>query len=250
MRRIAAATWVRAPERGAFDLVYRALPREKDFALRTYPMLGIPLAFLWIGATAAPAGEDGWRADVLALLLFTGGIYLPLLLVQVPASASAEASWLLRVAPQPASAVVGGTIKALFVRWILPLYAGLFALGAILGEGRMLARLWLLAVLLTLVLLRVLYPRCVRDLPLSQRPDEVGSGGPWLTFLAPTAVGLTLLSLIAGRALDLPAALAVALALLGLEVLLERFQAAGKAESDSGIHADGRGSRCRGDLAD
>ncbi|HUR27380.1 MAG TPA: hypothetical protein VM509_04285, partial [Planctomycetota bacterium] len=37
-RALASRIWVRANERGVFDLVYEALPREREFVLRTYPL--------------------------------------------------------------------------------------------------------------------------------------------------------------------------------------------------------------------
>ncbi len=49
-RALAARFWVRPRDRAVFDLVYDALPLERDFVLRTYPMIGIPIAFLLVGA--------------------------------------------------------------------------------------------------------------------------------------------------------------------------------------------------------
>jgi hypothetical protein len=222
LRRVAVRTWVRAEERGAFDLVYLVLPREREVALRTYPMLGIPLAFLWISATRAHGEGEVWRADLLALLLFTAGIYLPLLLTHVPLTESPGAAFLLRTAPCPASAVAGGAIKALFVRYLLPLYCTLLGLGLALGQAELLVRLWLPAVLLGLVLLRLLYPACVRDLPLSVAPEELRSEVDWAGRVATLAIGLTLLAVVANRFLDWKAGLGLAF-LLGLcELALER----------------------------
>ena len=222
LRRLAVRAWVRAEERGPFDLVYLALPREREVALRTYPMLGIPLAFLWISATRAHGEGEAWRADLLALLLFTTGIYLPLLLTHVPLTESPAAAWLVRTAPCPENAVAGGAIKALFVRYLMPLYCSLLGLGLALGQADLLLRLWLPAVLLGLVLLRLLYPACVRDLPLSVAPEELRAEVDWAGRVATLAVGLTLLAVIANRFLDWKAGLGFAL-VLGLgEFALER----------------------------
>jgi len=222
LRNLARRLWVREEERGAFELVFAALPREREVALRTLPMLGIPLAFLLLGASGARAPGEAWRGDVLALLLFTVGIYLPLLLTHVPLSETPEASWILRLAPRTPAALVGGTIKALFVRWLLPLYLGLLVLGLALGQGDLLARLWLPATLLGLLLLRVLYPRCVRELPLSTAPDELSVEIDWAGLLSTLAVGLTLLAVLANRFLSWPMGLALALLL----ALAERVLAA------------------------
>jgi hypothetical protein len=220
--RIAARSWVRPAERGSFDLVYLALPREREVALRTYPLLGIPLAFLWIAASSARDTGEEWRSDLLALLLFTAGVYLPLLLTHVPLTESPAAAWMLRMAPRPLRAVSAGAIKALFVRYLLPLYGALLGLGLALAQGELILRLWLPAVLMALLLLRLLYPRCVRDLPLSVGPEELRSELDWAGTVAPLAVGLTLLAVAANRFLDWRGGLVLAVLLLSVELVLER----------------------------
>lgn len=224
LRRLGTRAWVRPEERGAFDLVYSALPREREVALRTYPMLGIPLAFLWISASSADAVDRSWSGDVLTLLLFTVAVYLPLLLVHVPLSESHQAAWLLRTAPCAENAIVEGAIKALFVRWLVPLYLGLLALGWFLAEGALLARLWLPAVLLALLLLRVLYRRCVHDLPLSRMPEELSGNVDWAGTVAGLAVGMTVLAVVANRFLTWEMGTAAAAVLVLVELACERRQ--------------------------
>lgn len=198
---LAERIWVRSEELGPFDLVSTALPREREVALRTYPMLGIPLAFLWVSVGGGRSPDAAWRSDLLALLLVTAGVYLPLLLTHVPLSESPAASWILRTAPIPARAVTGGAIKALFARWLLPLYVGVLVLGLAFGQAELLVRLWLPAVLLGLLLLRFLYGRCVRDLPLSVAPEALRGDVDWAGVVLPLAVGLTLLAVVANRSL-------------------------------------------------
>lgn len=220
LRALALRGWVRRDERASFELVFAALPREREVALRTYPMLGIPLAFLVVGLRS-DAGET-WRGDLLALLFFTTGVYLPLLLTHVPLSESAAASWLLRLAPCPRGALINGSIKALFTRWIVPLYLGLAGLGVLLGEAALVARLLPLALALVLVELRLLYLRLVPDLPLSTAPEELRAEVDWAGLVSALAVGATLLAVLARRFLPLEGALALALLLLGTELLLDR----------------------------
>jgi len=220
VRRIAERVWVRAEERGGFALAFVALPREREIALRTLPMLGIPLAFL---AVAALGNQDHapWRADLLSLLLVTAGIYLPLLLTHVPLTESPEAAWLLRTAPVTREALVEGTIKALFLRWLLPLYLVFLVLGLALAQGELLLRLWLPATLLGLILLRLLYPRCVRDLPLSTAPESLRADLDWAGLLTTLAVILTVLAVLANRWLGIGSGLVLS-GLLGLaEAFLE-----------------------------
>jgi hypothetical protein len=211
---------VRPDERASFELVFAALQREREVALRTYPMLGIPLAFLLVGAGAEESAT--WRGDLLALLLFTTGIYLPLLLTHVPLSESPRAAFLLELAPVPRGALVNGAIKALFVRWIVPLYLLLLALGFLLGEGALTLRLWPLATVLLLPLLRILYDRLVRELPLSTPPEELRADTDWAGLVSSLAIGATLLAVVARRFLGPGWALGLFLAVVGLEWALDR----------------------------
>lgn len=222
LSRLATKYWVRADERGPFELVITALPREREFALRTFPMLGIPLAFLWISARGSSPRGDSWRSDLLALLLLTVGVYLPLFLTHVPLTESSRAAWVLRTAPIPRSAITNGAIKALFVRWILPLYLVLMGLGLILAEAPLLGRLWLPSLLLTLLLLRMLYGRCVKDLPLSTAPEDLRSDLDWAGAVSTLAVLLPLLAVVGNRWLGWGGGLAIGLALAVLEGVLDR----------------------------
>ena len=226
LRLLARRFWVRRDERGPFDLVFDALPLEREVILRTVPMLGIPLAFLFVAATGEPAdasGEGGARADVLALLLFTAGVVLPILLTHVPATASPDAVWIQRCAPIPESAIVGGTIKALALRFLVPLYVLLAGVAASQGGGELALRLALPGFLTSLLVLRQLYAVCVDGLPLSTAPDRIRFDLDWLGVLGGLALGLTLLAILAQRFLDtLGLAAVLGAVLLGLELVAER----------------------------
>jgi len=219
-RALAARAWVRREERGPFELVYAALPMEREFVLRTYPMVGIPLAFLLIGARAE-AGPQ--REGLLALLLFTPAVYLPVLLAHVPATASPGARWILDAAPVRAAAVRGGAIKALAVRFLIPLYLCLGALSATLGEGALALRLALPGALVSLAVMRILYPRVVLDAPLSTATDELEVRHDWVGLLLTLVFALVGLALFAQVFVDTwPRALGLTALLLGLELLLDR----------------------------
>ncbi len=221
-RSLATRAWVRADERGIFDLVYDALPRAREVILRTYPMIGIPLAFLIVAASDAASSSQS-RADLLALLLFTAAIYLPILLTHVPASASHAARWLHESAPVPAGAVVTGTIKALAVRFLLPLYLALGLLAWFQAGPAFALRVTPAGALASLLVLRRLYPICVQDAPLSIPPDEVRTDLDWLGLLGGLALVLTGLALVTSRVLtSFPASAALVLALLALDALLQR----------------------------
>jgi hypothetical protein len=224
-RALATRAWVRRDERPAFDLVYDALPLERDFVLRTYPMIGIPLAFLVAGSRGA---DDAMRRGLLAVLLFTPAAYLPILLVHVPATASAEARWILETSPLPAEAHASGAVKAVAVRFLLPLYTLLFLLAWTQADLAFAVRIALPAGILASILLRALYAKFVKDLPLSVAPDEVEARLDWTGLLTGLGIGLTLAAILAVRFVtSLGVGIAIAAILLVVGLALERRPAAG-----------------------
>lgn len=213
---LAARFWVRKDERATYHLVQDALPLERDFVLRTYPMIGLPLAFFLAGARG-DAGPE--REGLLAVLLFTPAIYLPILLAHVPATSSPRARWILESAPVTAAAIRGGAIKALAVRFLVPLYAVLGGLAAVLAGPDFALRLTPAGFLITLVVMRVLYPQVVRDNPLSVSADEVEVQHDWMGMLATLAFVLVILAALAQYvfASTPPRAVAFTLVALALE---------------------------------
>jgi len=225
-RYLAERFWVRPREHGGFLLVYEGLPREREVVLRTYPMLGIPLAFGALGANPTD-GEPGTTTDMMAILLFTVSIYLPVLLTHVPATDSPEASWVHRTAPVQAKHLHGGAIKALAIRFLIPLFFVLGLLTWFLGSPSLCLRLLLPAFLTALFMLRKLYPIFVDAPPMSIAPNEVESNNNWLTVLAGAALLLTFVGVIANRVVltTYPGMLIVSVVLLSFEFLRERRMA-------------------------
>lgn len=198
VRRLAARVWVRRDERGAFDLVFDALPLEREFVLRTYPMIGLPLAMLVTGARG-PSGAE--REALITLLLFSPAIYLPVLLVHVPATSSPEARWILEGAPVSRAAIDNGALKALAIRFLVPLYFVLFAFAWAQVGVEFALRLAPAGFLVTLILTRKLYAMCVTDLPLSTEPGSIQAKMDWTGSLMGLAFVLTLVSVAAFKLL-------------------------------------------------
>ena len=220
LRRLALAGWVRPSERASFELVWDALPRESEFALRTYPLLGIPLAFLLAGA------EDGagpGRAALFALLLFTPAAYLPILLTQVPASRSHRARWLLDLAPAAPSALHHGALKAVVLRFVVPLWLVLALFAAARGGAELALRWAPIGLLLGVLIVRRSWRGTVVDLPLSRSPDDVGADNDVFSNMLAAALALTLAAVAAVKLVTtLPRALAVCALLVLVECAAER----------------------------
>jgi hypothetical protein len=194
LRALAARTWVRRSERGSFDLVYDALPLEREFVLRAYPMIAIPLAMLFAGSRGSSGIE---RDGLVAVLLFTPATYLPILLAHVPATSSPEARWILDGAPVTRAAIENGALKALVLRFVLPLYLLLFALAWSQAGAGFALRLAPIGFLLSLIVTRRMYEMCVRDLPLSRPISDLEAQMDWTGPLLGLGIGLTLAAILA-----------------------------------------------------
>lgn len=194
LRSLVSRAWVRAPERGSFDLVYDALPLEREFVLRAYPMIAIPLAMLFVGSR----GSSGLERDgLIAVLLFTPATYLPILLVHVPATSSPEARWILDGAPVRRADIDGGALKALTARFLVPLYVLLFALAWSQAGAGLASRLAPIGFLISLIVMRGLYSKCVTDLPLSTSAGEIEARLDWTGTLLGLGMILTLIAVAA-----------------------------------------------------
>ncbi|MBK7642426.1 MAG: hypothetical protein IPJ19_05170 [Planctomycetes bacterium] len=220
LRALAARVWVKRDERASFELVFEALPKEREFVLRSYPMLGIPLAFLVAGAS----GEEGMKREgLLALLCFTPAIYLPVLLVHVAASRSAAARWILDSAPVSPEALASGARKALALRFVLPLYALLFALAWSQTSLEFALRMAPAGFLVSLLVLPRLYTLLVRDPPLSVQPEAVETRMDWGGPLMGLALALTFAAVMAQQFVTtVPRALLVCALLAGAVALQDR----------------------------
>ncbi len=221
VRHLAARIWVRRSERASFEFLWDALPAERDFVTRAYPLLAVPLAFLLLGADGATREGEG----LLAIALFTPAIYLPVLLLHVPATQTPAARWLLDTAPLDPRDEAAGARKALALRLLLPLFIGLGALATVRADLAFALRLVPVAFALTLLLQRLAWNAFVSRPPLSTPASELGSawddsGGGMLTL----AVISCLLAIAAWRLVPGPAP---AFALLVTALFLERLPVRG-----------------------
>jgi len=220
VRAVANRAWIRRDERPIFDLVFDALPLEREVVLRTYPLVGVPIAFVVIGATDADAVT---RTDLLGILYFTACIYLPVLLMHVPASESHRASWILRTHPTPPGALGNAIVKAITLRFLVPLYVALGAIGCAQAGLSVVPRLALPGFLISVLVLRFLTPATVRDLPLSVPTDEVETQYDWSGVLMGIGIALTIVAVFVNRKLTgVGGGLALSGVLLAFELVSDR----------------------------
>jgi len=215
-RRLALRFWVRREERGVFDLVYAALPAERDFVMRTYPLVAIPVAFLLLGARAGdPKGEG-----LLAILLFAPATYLPILLAHVPATSTPAARWIVDTSPISPTAEREGALKAVAIRFLLPLGLALALVTWTQGGLAFTLRLALPAAVATIVALRALWPLCVDRPPLSTPAADLGTAwkNEFTGILFALAAATTIAAIATWRLVKTPE---VGIGIVALAVLIE-----------------------------
>lgn len=216
LRALAVRGWVRRPERASFDLVCDALPKEREVVLRSYPLVALPLAFLVLAMTGAE--DSAAKADFLAVVLFGAALYLPVLVTQVPISRSWEAAWLMDAAPATTADLQAGAMKALVVRFVVPLYLLFAILTYSLTGAEAILRLTLPAFCVATLAVARLWPLCVAAPPLSMSPEDFTPPTAWYGSLVGWAMGLTILAIFVERKVEAPlgtlAFVAVALALV------------------------------------
>jgi len=188
--------------------------------LRTYPMFGIPLAFLIAGSSDEHGPE---RQALLSLLLFTPPIYLPVLLAHLPATQSPDARWILDTAPVTKAEIDGGTLKAVALRFLLPLYALLFALACVYAGPLFAVRLALPAALVGLIVLRQVFPMFTREPPLSISAQDVTMPMDWTGPFLGVAMALVVVAVVAWSAITtIWISLGTCCILLAIDRFLER----------------------------
>jgi len=218
LRAVLARTWVRGRERATFDWVFEALPKEREFVLRAYPLLAVPIGFLLLGTR-----EEGASNSLVSLLLFIPGAYVPLLVAQTPGSSSHAARWILDTAPCSRAEIDNGALKAVAARFLAPLYIVLVALGCLLGKWELTLQLAAPAFLCSVLVVRAVWRTCVVDAPLSTPHDQLYINNDWIGLLGGIAMALLFVSLAAVRWLHAwPASLAVTAVLLLIERALDR----------------------------
>ena len=131
-------------QRAPFRFIQQALPAERDFAIRAWPLGIAPLALLGIGADPSTLHGQG----LFALVAFAPAAYLPVFLMFVPTTRTPAARWILDTSPlHPRDEAIAGR-WAVALRVILPLQSVIgLALFTVLPGAQVL--MWCLASLLT-----------------------------------------------------------------------------------------------------
>jgi len=221
----------RPAERAAFELIWNIAGRDRQFKLRTYPMVifgMIGAAGMIFGIRRPPSdvagGVDPSAANQL-LFLYMSVMMLPAALMQVRFSERFEAAWLYRVLPfELPGDVLIATLKMIALRLVLPSFALVAAISIALFGLRSLPDVAVAGVVM-LLMCAIQALVLNRSMPFSEGQNAARSSGAitlvmLITFL-PVIFGFIHFAM-----REMPIALAVyaALQLLLAAVLLRSYR--------------------------
>jgi ABC-2 type transport system permease protein len=170
-------------ERGAFELTWKITGRDKAFRLRLYPSIGYMLVFVFIFVFRGGQHAATTWAQLKDTHQYLWMIYLPVFMLSssqwiVSFSDNHEAAWVFAGLPVPRPGeLLSGTLKALFIKYALPVFGLMYALAAWIWGWRITGDFGfgLLNVYLCFLLAAVLSPHY---LPFSRKPNtQLQTGG-------------------------------------------------------------------------
>jgi ABC-2 type transport system permease protein len=182
-------------ERIFFQFANDMMKNERDFKLKVYPAVGIALVFpfIFLFNQIGTEGLEAMRKSDKFLTMYFCGLMIPSLVMMLQYSAKYKAAWIFKSIPlTDERAIYSGTLKAAFIRFVIPVFVLLCVAYTIIFGIRIVPDLFV--VLLTLFLYTIISFKFLdTSLPFSKSYDAIQqSEGIKLTVL------LVLLLLFAG----------------------------------------------------
>jgi hypothetical protein len=175
-------------ERGAFEITWKITARDKGFRLQFYPALGYIPIFIFL--IVFNGGRD--MEQQLPLLPYSNKflwlIYLPLFAVASSLSIATfnenfQASWIYHSMPvDKPGQLISGNLKALIVKFFVPVYLAFFALSLFVWGGEVIGD-FIFGFFNSLVSLLVVSHLSQKFLPFSRQPNVKQQSGRFLQII-------------------------------------------------------------------
>lgn len=171
-------------ERTFFNFALHMLKNERQFKLRIYPSLGLALVFPFLFIINNLRYEK--LVDIASsksyLNIYLCTIFVPMLVMSMKYSETYKGRWIYNALPLKNTApIFKGTLKALVVRLLLPLYAVDSIIFVIIFGVRIIPDL-ILVLLVILMFTVVCFKATGKELPFSQ-PFEAAQQGDGITSI-------------------------------------------------------------------
>ena len=186
-------------ENAAFQFAWSQISRNRDYKLKTYPSLAfIPILFVYFGIDGKGTLAERF-AELQAGHKYLVLIYICMLMVAAPImnamySDKAKSSWLFWAAPvERPGEIVLGAVKAVFIKFILPIYVLMTTIGLLIWGGAVLDDFlfgFIVLLLFTVFSIHLFFNK----MPFSADWTDYNKGGNF----APTMILMVVLSIVGG----------------------------------------------------
>ncbi len=178
------STWITSTpcERGAYNLIYKILGRDRKIKLKIYPAFGYVLIFGFIfllrgREDLATTWANLPNTQYHLVLLYLTFMVIQVALYEIPYSDDFKASWIYFSAPiNTPGEILSGTLKAIFIKLFLPAFM-LISLFVIVVWGASGLDDIAFGILNNYLMLLLLAAISKRQLPLSMAPNVRGQAG-------------------------------------------------------------------------
>lgn len=183
-------------EKGAFDVIFKMLGRDRKIKLKIYPSYGYILVFGFIFVLRGK--EDfatTWAnlpsSDYHIVLLYFSFMILQVAVHEIPYSDDFKASWIYFSAPlDKPGEILTGMLKAVFVRLFLPGYIGISAFVLFVWGFSALDDV-VVGLMNNFLMLIILMLLSRRFLPFSMAPNVRSQTGNWMrSILSLIVIGI------------------------------------------------------------
>ncbi|MDJ1483616.1 hypothetical protein QNI16_24165 [Cytophagaceae bacterium YF14B1] len=121
-----SAIFTRHPlEKMGFELTWKITSRDQKFKMRTYPTLGVMIPTIFVFLRGQQLGQSDWQ---YILILYAMSFAINAFYTNIQFSDDYKATWFYGSVPaDPPGYILSGALKAVFIKFILPVYAFLIA---------------------------------------------------------------------------------------------------------------------------
>jgi ABC-2 type transport system permease protein len=172
-------------ERGAFELIYNILSRDRKIKLKIYPSIGYILIFGLIflmrdRQSLSSTWESLPQSNYYLVLIYLAFMVLQITIFEIPYSDDFKASWIYFSAPlaKPGE-ILTATVKAIFVRLFIPIYLGLSMLVLFIWRWQVIDDI-VVGFLNNLIMLLIVVLIGTRQLPFSIAPTARNQAGNFI----------------------------------------------------------------------
>ena len=217
-------------ERGAFELVYNLLSRDRKIKLKVYPSIGYMLIFGMIfllrdRQSLATTWHELPQTQYYLVLIYLAFMVLQITIYEIPYSDDFKASWIYFSAPlKRPGEILTATVKAVLVRLFIPIYVAMSVIVLFIWGPSAIDDI-VFGLFSNLIMFLIILLINKRQLPFSIAPTARNQSGNFIrSMLMLALIGITGLSHYLVTKLPMVMLVAIPLQLVLLYVMYEAYR--------------------------